>query len=233
MQSIPAPNPGTGPCVNTADQDAGSQRRRTPFWTATAAVLWLVMIVAATARMITLSNVPGTAGTPPAGWPAQSGIPLQLGRPTLVMFAHPHCPCTRASLGELERLLSNCPDRVAAHVVFIKPEGTEQDWSKTDLWRMASTIHGVSVCQDDARAEALCFRTETSGITLLYDANGSLLFHGGITLSRGHAGDNPGRSAIEALLKGQEKARITTSAFGCPLFEAGCKADGEVCRRQP
>ena len=32
------------------------------------------------------------------------------------MFVHPHCPCTRASLGELRALLSECPADVEVRV---------------------------------------------------------------------------------------------------------------------
>ena len=37
-------------------------------------------------------------------WPAESTIARLTERPTLVLFLHPKCPCSRATVGELERL---------------------------------------------------------------------------------------------------------------------------------
>jgi hypothetical protein len=54
---------------------------------------------------------------------------------------------------------------------------------------------------------------------MLYDARGALLFSGGITGARAHAGDNPGRSALVALLNRQSGTHAsTTNVFGCSLF---------------
>jgi hypothetical protein len=53
---------------------------------------------------------------------------------------------------------------------------------------------------------------------MLYDVNGRLLFSGGITGSRGHAGDNAGRTAILALLHREASGRNDTFVFGCSLF---------------
>ncbi len=54
---------------------------------------------------------------------------------------------------------------------------------------------------------------------MIYDAAGQLAFEGGITSFRGHSGDNDGRDAIVALLRGQRPQRRATPVFGCALFE--------------
>jgi hypothetical protein len=190
-----------------------------------AALVWLTAVVSAMGWMASYSNLPGRAGVIPVHWPAQSQIPLDTGRPTLVMFVHPHCPCTRASLGELDLLMARCQGRLSAHVVMIQPEGTTEEWLQTDLWRTASAIPGVTVHTDNAGAESQRFQTETSGQTVLYDRNGNLLFAGGITISRGHAGDNPGRSALAALLKGEISNQVKTPVFGCSLFDTECRKE--------
>jgi hypothetical protein len=46
-------------------------------------------------------NTPGAAGDAPAQWPADSGLSRAGDAPTLILFAHPQCACTRASLGGL------------------------------------------------------------------------------------------------------------------------------------
>jgi hypothetical protein len=77
----------------------------------------------------------------------------------------------------------------------------------------------VTVQRDDAGREARLFGAETSGDTRLYSATGELMFHGGITIARGHSGDNPGRDALEALLFGKPAGATKTRVFGCSLFE--------------
>jgi hypothetical protein len=51
-------------------------------------------------------STPGVAAATPGRWPADSRIKPDADRATLVMLAHPHCPCTRASIGELARLMT-------------------------------------------------------------------------------------------------------------------------------
>lgn len=211
--------------------EAGPPGRATSATTVIATVLWLSAVVAAMAIIISYSNAPSHSITPPSRWPGCSRIPRGTSHPTLVMFAHPRCPCTRASLGELELLMAHCPGLLSAHVMFIKPAGTAEDWAKTDLWRKAAAIPGVNTHFDDTGVEAKRFHSETSGQTVLYDRNGQLLFHGGITSSRGHSGDNPGRSAIPAFSRNQIARLVKTPVFGCSLFETDCQEQGGECTK--
>ena len=192
---------------------------------------WLLVVVTAMALLANYSNSPGNAAVAPAHWPVGSQISPNASRPTLVMFAHPRCPCTRATLGELELLMTRCQGRVSAHVFFFKPSGTADDWAATDLWRTASAIPGVTVHCDDAGNEAARFHAQTSGNTLLYDRRGRLMFEGGITISRGHSGDNPGRSALAGLLNEEISNEVKTPVFGCSLFGAECQKGDVECKR--
>jgi hypothetical protein len=124
------------------------------------------------------------------------------------MLAHPKCPCTRASIGELAAIMAHCQGRLNAYVLFMKPEGFTEDWEKTDLWQSASQIPDVQVISDPSGEEARRFSAVTSGQTLLYDLKGELLFSGGITPSRGHSGDNAGKSAIVSIIN--REIRIPT-----------------------
>ena len=110
--------------------------------------------------------------------------------------------------------------KVNAHVVFIRPEGLTEDWVKSDLWWKASAIPGVTVEIDNGNVEARRFHVETSGEALLYGSDRRLLFEGGITLSREHSGDNPGRTAITALVNWGSADESETLVFGCSLFAA-------------
>ena len=206
---------------------AGPMKKALPILVAS---LWLLLVGGAMAFLAGYSNTPGTAGVAPARWPAESHIAHDSSRPTLLLLAHPHCPCTSATLGELELLMAQTQGKVNAHVVFICPDGLPEDWVKSDLWRKASAIPGVTVEIDNENVEARRFHVETSGEALLYGSDGWLLFAGGITLSRGHSGDNPGRTAITTLLNRGSTEASTTPVFGCSLFAANCLQPEMKCK---
>lgn len=188
-----------------------------------AVAIWLVVVAGGMGVLLKYSMTPGPSGGIPAQWPAASQIALDKEKPNLILFAHPRCPCTTATIGELEILMSERPGKLNAHVWFIKPAGVSGDWEDTALWRKASAIPGVTVHRDDESVEARKFGAETSGLTLVYAPDGHLLFQGGITLSRGHAGDNPGRDAITAMLDERQPIEAHTPVFGCPLFGGECQ----------
>lgn len=168
--------------------------------------------------MLTLyANAPGASQQAPLQWPKDSGIHLSEHNPTLIMFAHPKCPCTRASLGELEKIVARFDGAVTPWVVFFKPAESDQDWDQTDLRETAAAIPGVHILTDFDGVEARRFHATTSGQTILYNEHGERLFNGGITLARGHAGDNQGKSAIECYLSDTVPDCNQTPVFGCPI----------------
>ena len=120
--------------------------------------------------------------------------------------------------------MARCQGKLEAYVLFTKPAGLSADWEKTDLWRTAAAIPGVTVISDENSAEAKRFGAETSGQTLLFDGTGKLVFSGGLTAARGHFGDNAGVDAIVSLLGGETAMRSTTSVFGCTLCDPGREA---------
>ena len=75
----------------------------------------------------------------------------------------------------------------------------------------------MHVLPDENGVDATVFDAATSGQTLLYDADGRLIFSGGMTGARGHSGDNAGRTALTALLTDGRSATSQTSVFGCLL----------------
>jgi len=181
-------------------------------------ILWLLAAGAGFAWISNYQSTSGRSGTTPGHWPAGAQISLDSKADTLVMFAHPRCPCTRASLEELNRLLAQVQGRVTTHVLFFQPGKLSRDWAKTGLWRDAAAIPGVSVAEDIDGAQASLFGAETSGCVLLYDSQGRLLFEGGITGSRGHAGDNAGENALIAQCRGQKSSPSRSPIYGCSLL---------------
>jgi hypothetical protein len=185
---------------------------------------------------IRLWKYEGAAGTParaPHGWPADTRVARAADLPTLVLLVHPHCPCSRATIGELTELMTHCHGKLVATVLMLHPAGMSNAWVHTDLWSSAAAIPGVTVLDDSEGVEAVRFGAATSGQSLLYSTDGTLLFAGGITESRGHSGDNAGRSAIESLVLGPDmpvaSGPAVTPVYGCPLFAPGdCQKVGST-----
>jgi hypothetical protein len=181
-------------------------------------LVWLALVAFGADLLLKYANSPGDSGAPPAQWPADSALKRTAGLPTLLVFMHPKCPCSKATVGELALLMAHCQGRVNAHVIFVQPDGAPADWTDTANWHDSAAIPGVAVDRDQSGAEAHRFKMETSGDTLLYDRDNRLVFHGGITISRGHSGDNPGRASLQEFLLGEPPERARTPAFGCSLF---------------
>lgn len=199
----------------------------------TAACIWLLVVCAGSLLMAQYSLTAGDAGAPPRQWPQTCPVPGEPGMCRLVMFIHPHCPCSRATLGELERLMARSQGLLTAQVWFIQPEGFTEEWARTDLWSAARVIPGVMVYVDHSGSQARLFHAMTSGQTLVYDAGGRLVYQGGITLARGHAGDNPGREAIEAFLKTKTVVSASSPVFGCALSRDNSTEKCTLCQPQP
>jgi hypothetical protein len=180
-------------------------------------LVWAAAVAAGFTELASYAGRAGQAADAPATWPTTSSIPRRDGRATLVMIAHARCPCTRASLRELERLLARVGAETDAFVVFEGPPASD---AADDLRRAAASIAGVRVLEDAHNAEARRFGAQTSGQVVVYDARGALLFAGGITPARGHEGDNAGSTALQRLLNHDTTPRSQsgTSVFGCSLF---------------
>ena len=165
-------------------------------------------------------NRPGPDCAAPTYWPAESALVAPTNKPSLVTFIHPQCPCSRASLGELAQLMGQTEGRVKATVLLLdgNEDGSALEAAAGSAWWQAAAISGVEVRVDRGGEEARKFGTITSGRVLLYGADRRLLFAGGITSSRGHAGDNTGREAVQALIMGTAPRTAATPVFGCPLF---------------
>ena len=110
-------------------------RRRIQIWgTAAVATFWAAAIAVGVRGLLHYENAPGAVANVPSTWPA-SQIRLASDRPTLIMLAHPHCPCTRASVGELAEVMADVHGKVAAFVLFSQPAGSGPDWAETGLRR--------------------------------------------------------------------------------------------------
>jgi hypothetical protein len=192
-------------------------------------IIWLASLAVAYSVLARYSATPGSEAFPQNTWPVTSSIVRPGNVDFLLMFVHPQCPCSTASIGELNRLIANRSGRLAVTVLFVKPPGMDPNWEKTALWRSASQISGVEIACDEGGVEAARFNASTSGQTFLYSADGKLLFRGGITAARGHEGDNAGTDAIGFLVDGKVPALNHTPVFGCPLSDSTDRK--AICRQ--
>jgi hypothetical protein len=179
---------------------------------------WVGAVCGGTFLLWRYKSLAGEPSAAPETWPASTALALSTERHTLVMSLHPKCPCSVASLNELEKLLGRLGERVEAHLLFAVPRGADEGFERTPLFEQARRLGGrVRVHVDPQGAEAKRFGAQTSGDTLLFDPLGRRLFHGGITPSRGHVGENVGSLRIESLVLTGAADHFTSSVYGCEL----------------
>jgi hypothetical protein len=186
---------------------------------AVVAGVWIAAVAYGQRALLDYDFAAAPAANAPSQWPDQSSLPRASGLPTIVMVAHPHCPCTRATIEELAIIMTRLHHHATADVVFVHPRGFSEAWEKTDLWQSAARIPGASVYSDLDAVEATRFGALASGQTFLFAPDGKLLFSGGIVPFRGHAGDNAGRTAIVSLVTTGAAKVQQTSVYGCSLHD--------------
>lgn len=178
--------------------------------------VWMIAISAGMASLARHSALASQDAPGPTRWPAGSALDREPGRGTLLCFVHPRCPCTRATLRELERVVSRSP-RAAVRVVFRDDPGG--DVAAAATWEMAARVPGARRVRDPGGVEARRFGATTSGLVLLFDAGGALRFRGGVTPGRGHEGESEGAAGLRAALRGREGPVGWSRVFGCGLEE--------------
>jgi hypothetical protein len=181
-------------------------------------VVWIVAVGLGATTLLRYSGTPGKAATPTRDWPGGTSIQRARARATLVLFLHPQCPCSRASIEELAQIVAERQGKLDVSILFYAPEQKTSEWVRAGLWDSARAIPGVHEIEDHQGVEARRFRAATSGQALLYNAAGHLAFSGGITRARAHSGANDGREAIVAAVLDGPARRTNTPVFGCGLL---------------
>jgi hypothetical protein len=175
---------------------------------------WVGLLAAGFSGLLKYESAPGANS---AGAPAQNAEFSDGKTFSLVMALHPHCPCSRASVGELEKIYSHAHDQIRITVLAFKPKDEPDSWIKSSTVRELGKMNARIVVDGDG-AVAKELGLATSGQALLYNPEGKLLFNGGITSARAHSGDNLGEDSILQLVHGGESTVNSTPVFGCPIF---------------
>lgn len=183
-----------------------------------AGFLWGACVLTGFAVLGAEQFTPVPATTLATAFPRDTKLALASDKPTLLLFLHPHCPCSRSTLNELEKLQIQTQDKIAVTIVFTIPPGTPAGWEKGELLDRAHKISGAQVCLDQNGVAARRFGVNGSGHALLYAPTGKLLFSGGITAARGEDGDNPGEDAVADLVLHGRADFTRTPVFGCQLL---------------
>jgi len=173
---------------------------------------WLAALVGGLYQLADHQFTAGRSGSTPPRWIEPVSADRPTGRPRLLMFVHPHCPCTPSSLRNFAAVAT---ETGCEGVIYIAAENL----AGTPNGRLAARLPGVQVCTDATGVVARQFGTLTSGHVFLYTTDGRLVFEGGITAGRGHEGDSPGRRALVARLTGAEDQLVSLPVFGCPLHD--------------
>lgn len=177
---------------------------------------WLGLLVVGGVLLWRHVAVAGDSGAPPPLRPA-AFAPAD-GKPLLVLFLHPRCPCSRATISELIGLLERSGGRLAVHAFVYRPADGGAEWDEDGVREALAGIPSVTTDSDANGEVARRFGALTSGQAYLYAADGRLLFSGGLTGGRGHVGPNAGASAVAALLDSAVTAGVvSTPVFGCVI----------------
>ena len=138
---------------------------------------------------------------------------------TLILFYHPHCVCTRATVHNLQSVTAATNKHLNSIAIAYQPVISDPRWIHSSTSRDLKKA-GFRVFAD---LDGKCCRelgVYTSGHVLVYDEQGKLVFNGGVTQSRGHEGSC---NACDDLVKSIENADeniFVWPVFGCAILES-------------
>ncbi|WP_176605777.1 RedB protein [Myxococcus fulvus] len=178
---------------------------------------WLVACIAGVSLLWRYASDAGERAVPPARLPESLGMPRGASDWSLLVFLHPQCTCSRATLTELGKLVHFAEARLATRVYIWAPREAPEGFVQSELWERSRALPGVEVLADVDGKVARELGALTSGHVVLYAPDGTERFSGGITSARGHEGDSPGGLALRALLSSGEAERSASPVFGCAL----------------
>ncbi len=140
--------------------------------------------------------------------------------PKILLFVHPRCPNTIATVRQLRNILLHDKYEVSVRMIVICPPGCSESWFETPLLEEARRIEDLEVILDYGGVLSKRYGALTSGMLLVYNERNNLVFQGGITPTLGHEGECSGKRSLEQSLTGKTPDEKHAAVFGCPLFES-------------
>lgn len=204
------------PLGNTAAAQGVLEIRRTPGMALF--VVWALLLAAGAGALSRYEF----KGSVPAGladqWPDNPVVRLDTERPTLLMFLHPRCPCSAASIAQLDRVLTRYPGRFRVCVLIARPAGVPEHWEEGANLEAARRLPDSTLLLDQDGAIAQRYGAVYSGTVQAFGREGNRLFTGGITASRGHEGESLGSLSLLDIGAGETPSVAEMPVFGCPLM---------------
>ena len=181
---------------------------------------WCAALVPGVRYLFAYEHTAGAQSGAPTRWPAGITLARSTTTPTLVVAMHPRCTCTRATLTELEALATAPHPPFATILLIYQPEdaGAPAAWRDLSIYAAAQKSLHAQIVLDPGGHIAEKFAAETSGEALLYAADGTLRYQGGVTGARGMEGNNAGLITLRAALAQPTSSQPSKPVFGCALF---------------
>ena len=220
---IPGGNPhkAVATPARSSPRDIVAAPAPAPRWLRAIVCIWLIAACTGMLALVRYAGAPGEAPRFVASWPESAPIPRDTSANTLLVFLHPRCPCSAATIAQLDRILTASPNPPRTIALLGLPATTEDPaWEHTALTDAVNRIPSVEILHDPNGAIASHFGATTSGYCMLFNQSGATTFAGGITPARAHEGDNPGAHALASAIA-DIALPITDTAFptfGCPLI---------------
>ena len=182
---------------------------------------WCAALVPGFRYLLAYERTPGAQTSAPRHWPAGITLVRSTATPTLIVAMHPRCTCTRATLTELEAFAAEPRTPVTTTLLIYQPESARAPaaWRDLSIYADAQRSLHAQIVLDPGGHLAEKFGAQTSGEALLYAADGTLLYQGGVTGARGMQGDNAGLTTLRAALAQPTSSQpLSKPVFGCGLF---------------
>ncbi len=187
-------------------------------------IVWCAFVAAITLTTWGYDVTPGPDVAVPEVWPSETAIAApRIGTGSRLMcFLHPKCGCSAVTVNCLKQLLTEHDSKNRPEVLFVcYSPSSHSGWTDEAMLKSCRDVPGASVFLDTDGADARRFGIRTSGHVLLYSSEGRLLFGGGLTASRGHAGPSAGQDALRECLRTSVATDRRYPVFGCSIQANG------------
>lgn len=202
-------------------------------------IVWLVVVTGATIVQFRYETTPAQVLAAPERWPVLPELKLEPGHAVVLMALHPRCPCSAASIEQLQECVRSMDNRIDLIILESMPAGAKPEWTDSALCRQIKALSRAKLIIDTDGTLASAFGLTTSGQVVAYDSAGELRFNGGLTAARGVEGNNPSsetfRELLAQMLLNDSSVAVSGSETGIhirpllpPVF--GCKlVAGDKC----
>ncbi len=198
-----------------------------------ALVAWTTFLACAMISLVIYPSQPGRAANAPWIFPETVTVFPRIPKPVLVVFLHPHCPCSGSTLEKIQSIMERSSSEIDCRVYVVIPPEAPEGWEDGHINNRLRDLKNATVEIDRNGSIASQFSASTSGQVLLYRDDGVLAFSGGITSNQSHAGRCLGLLALDERLQTKDLPFAQSPVFGCPLFnsEANCRAEAPCLQK--